>query len=209
MNVSDMITELQDHGFEDVSTTRVVAHINDAYHDVCSRIDWTWLRSIQSANSVASTATLTLGTAWKKIHKVVCSTTDQNIPYIEYSDLIDLIPDPQDTSTALGEPKYFYIFDDVVYLYPIPDSVRTYKVWTTLSSVDLLSTSVTADIAIPAQHQRVLILGALKNLYPLNDDINAASYFEQQFEKRVAWMIQDAFDRQGDSEKFIVNTYED
>jgi hypothetical protein len=208
MDVSAMIAEIQEHGFEDMSSARIVAAINDAYHDVSSRIDWPWMRTVYTDYSVSGNTNLTLSGSWKKIHKMICLTTKTIIPYREYYELIDENGVINSASITNGEPTNYYIWDDTIKFWPPPDAVRQYSVWATIDTTDLTSSSVTADIAIPAKHHRVLVLGALKNLYPLNDDLGAAQYFEQQFEKRIQWMIEEAFDKQGETEKFIVDSYD-
>lgn len=206
MNVSDMITEIQEHGFEDISSTRIVAAINDAYHDVVSRYSWPWAEVTQTASSVVGNQTLTLATAIRKVQKVVDTTNDIRLYYSTMEDLVNQVSNVADvTDTSI--PTNFYLYDGVLNLYPTPNAVNVYRVWGVATTADLTSGSLSADILIPPRHHRVLILGALANLAPLNDDLGLSQFHSGRYEQRIQHMVTDSFDISSDRELVMVDTY--
>ena len=206
MDVSAMITEIQEHGFEDISSTRIVAAINDAYHDVCSRYSWPWLEVTQTASSVIGTQALTLATPIRKVQKVVNTTDDVRLYYSTMSDLVDVIDNAADV-TDTGMPTNFYIYDGVLNLYPTPNAVSVYRVWGIAETSDLTSGTLSAAILVPPKHHRVLILGALANLAPLNDDLGLSQFHTSRYEQRIATMVADSFDLSNDRNLVLVDPY--
>jgi len=43
MTIADILTELDDHGFQDISSVRKMGYINDVTADICSREPWPFL----------------------------------------------------------------------------------------------------------------------------------------------------------------------
>lgn len=213
MLVTDMVTEIQEHGFEDLSTTRIVAAINDAYHDVCSRHEWTWMESsAQIANLAAGNPSLNMTPypfrTIQKIYGAAVDGAETALRYIDFNELVNKVGNP--INEDRGEPThwYYYLGSNLIRLFPYPDAVYTYVIAFIARSVDLSTSSLTTDIKVPDHHRRVMVLGALKNLYPINDDMNAAMFFEQQYEARIQRMFLDDVSIQTDIENHVVDVYD-
>lgn len=208
MDVSAMITEIQEHGFEDISSTRIVAAINDAYQDVCARFAWPWLQTVQTATASVGNQTLTLATAVRNVDKVVNVTQDARLYFSDYTELINRADDIADT-TDRANPSHYYLLDGALLLYPTPSVADTYRVYGYQDVSDLTSGTLSAAIAIPSKHHRVLITGAIMRLAPLNDDWGMAQFFEGQYERRIQTMVADSFNVAGDRSMVIEDTYGD
>src|SRR5688572_8211000 len=114
MDVSEILAELDDHGFADTSTTRKMAEINDAYFDACSRHAWPFLMGTGTANYTNTTNTITVPADVEKI----ISLTNQAGRIVRpiraetfYRDLIT-------AQGATGTAKYWFKAGSTYFIWP-------------------------------------------------------------------------------------------
>lgn len=207
MNVSDIISALDDHGFDDRSTSRKMEVINDSYLDVLSRQPWPFLEAASTSVTInSSTGQITSPT---DIHKILM--------LVDYTNSIKLDPERFEFLTKqFGQltsgndnPLYYYPIGSSFYVYPVPSSSATYHIYYLKAPSDLTSSSVEADILLPRKHHRLLVLGAASKLHAMDDDLDLSEKFAAQFEARIFNMQEDIWMRQYDRPERIYNAGSD
>lgn len=185
--VADITSELDDHGFADTLTTRKVAIINDVVADVCSREPWPFLvKNLTltfSGNAYASN--------WPADFRQVDEggiTDPSTGAIIQWERRGTLKKRFANSLNTPGTPSWYYFLARRAQFLPVPLSGYTLDMDYLAQHPTLLSTSIETDILIPANHHRVLVLGALLRLYSMEDDPENAALFGQQYEGRISTM---------------------
>lgn len=197
MNVTDLISELNDHGFTDTQTTRKMALINDTVWDVCSREPWPFLEGTTTLtfDGINSTPTNTPA----DFHQVIDAVDSQaSMPLqplrADYVEKTFMGP----SFSAVGNPQGYYFDGDKLRFYPTP--VASSTVWMRYLRLQpaLGNSDLEAAILIPPRHHRVVILGTLWKLYDLEDDTELSARFEQHYENKLIQMRNDVWMKQYD-----------
>jgi hypothetical protein len=84
-----------------------------------------------------------------------------------------------------------------MYVYPALTSPITFRLYYIRIPSDLTSSTVSADILLPARHHSIIVFGALVKAFLVNDDPQAAT-FQQMFESRYQQMRNDLWLNQYD-----------
>jgi len=201
-SVSDLISELGDHGFTDTSTARKVSVINDSIWEICGREPWPFLEKSIDLNFDGSSATPSnFPSDFRAALKVVRIDNGLRIPYMRLDDAEEMFATEL---TEAGDPYAFYFLAGSMKFVRIPAAatglLRMRYIHTPAA---VTSGTAEAGIIIPARHHRAILLGALWKLYDMEDDIELAQRFQGNFEKRMNDMRQDLWARQYDSPDYI------
>lgn len=200
MLVSEMITEFREHGFDDLTDSRILSFLNDAYFDICAREPWPFLET---------TATVTMDsnglvTSPTDIHQVQAITDTANKMAIKprrYDELADIYGALTDT----GQSLYYYFIGDSLYMYPI-DTGGTYKVYY-LKQVPALTSSPDTSPIFNAYHHRNIIVGGLAKAAVMEDDPDLAAVFTNIYETRMQQMRQSLWKKQYDETDVIQDMF--
>jgi hypothetical protein len=195
MDVSEMLTDLGDHGFTDTSTATKVRMLQDTIWEIEGLRPWPFLESEATLTfSGSSGLASNFPAAFKTALKLKDVQRNVALDPVSESDLEDA---GYDLSTV-GVPKVYYPVGDKLYVWPIPPSSTTVRMRYLRSSTAISSSSVSADILIPARHHRLIVLGALVRLYDMEDDPELAARFQGHYETRLERMVDDLFRKQLD-----------
>jgi hypothetical protein len=198
MDVSEMITELNEHGFEDTSSVRKVALINDTIWDICSREAWPFLEgSIELTFNGSSTVPSNFPTDFSKALSVTDAASGNVIRWERWEVVQKTYPSSIDTA-GLGYPQAYYFRDNQLRVFPLPASNMTLDLNYVKWPAELSAGSLEADIVIPTRHQRAIILGTLYKLYAMEDDPELSALFKDEYETRVSMMRDDLIREQYD-----------
>lgn len=201
MDVSEIITVLNNHGFEDTDTTQKMEAMNDAYYDFCSREDWPFLEAETtfsiSAGSVAVTEPADLG----RVLSIRIDSIPRKLIPERYENIIAADPGLE----VVGAPRAYYFVGDQLRIYPEPDAAYTATLFYSRYPTELTSSDVESAILIPKRHQRLLVVGTLYKLYLMEDDPELAQEFERHFESRIERVRADMHNRQIDRPDYIVD----
>lgn len=204
MNVAAIVSELDDHGFEDTSSTRKVAIINDTIYDICERDPWPFLEASASMSITSADSTPTLPTDFR-----ACLTL--TIPALGYA----LNPERLDTvaktysATATGDPLLYYFVGNEMRLWPIPSTDRTSTIYYLRQHQAITAASAESAILVPTQHHRMIVLGALQRLYAMEDDPDLAVLFGTMYESRLASIKSGVWKKQYDRPDRVVDLWND
>jgi len=173
-----------------ISTSVLLQLLNDTNREVCNRYMLDFMQSSTTFNTVASTASYALSTIAADLQQLTSlriTSPDNNERWLQpmtAEDFDRFIADP--TSESEGSPEKYYLWNDTVYLYPVPDdaytiAVRYIKTPTTVESDD--------QPDIPEEYQEILTLGTLYRAMQINDNFDQALVIKNQFDTQVIDMI--------------------
>jgi len=187
MDVSEMITEIDDHGFGDLLSDSKVGVINDTIWDVCSREGWPFLETATTSVTVDSSGKITSPTDISKIISLVNQTDGYSlIP--ERREYLDKVSGGDLSQT--NDPRYYYRLGADFYIFPI-STTKVLSIAYVKVPVAVTAASLETAIPIPIRHQRLIVLGALAKLYYREDDPELGALFDEQMEARIANMRED------------------
>jgi hypothetical protein len=196
MDVADMYSELNDHGFTDTGTPRKLGMLNDALYDAAARESWPHLETsanltFDGSSQVATNQPADLGSVMELV-----DLTNGNRP-LEWVRL-DVLDKQGVDHTQTGTPLYYFFLGDEIHFWPIPPASTSIRLRYYRIPAPLVDGMLSASIDWPVPHHRVLVLGALFRLYDLEDDPELAVRFQQHFEQRIQVAVGDQFQRQVD-----------
>ena len=192
MDMVEILSELTDHGFEDTSTARKVAVVNDSYFDLCSREPWPFLEKQATLSFTGADTPTNLPADFSKLISLVNPSSGQVVASTRLDDFAN-----QFTLYAndVADPLRYYFIGNVLHVQPKPSSGTSLILNYVANPAELSDTAVEADILVPPRHQRALVLGALSKLYLMEDDPELSSAFNQLFESRIQTMRADLWTR--------------
>lgn len=202
MDVAEMITIIDDHGFEDKTSASKMEKINDTLWDVCGREPWYFLESTNTSLTIDSTGKITSPTSISKITSLIDTSNNRVLEPIEHDTLVQMYPS---RITETGYPKLYYQTAGDFYVWPIPDATYTYHLKYMRLHPELTSSDVESAIYLPARHHRVLVLGALSKMYAEDDDPELAAAYDEMFEIRYANMREDLWKWNYDMDQVMVD----
>lgn len=195
MNVSDMLSDIDGHGFADTPQGDKLSLLNDTIGDVNSRERWPFLIKTVSLNFDGSSPTPTnMPTDFKAVKWITDTSTGETI----WPERDDTIYGRYGSNlTQVDVPFAFYFVGQQLRFYPIPSAATgryLLDYWCTQTPVD--SATLEAAILMPPRHHRVYVLGTLGKLYSREDDNDLASQKFQEYEARINTMRYDLINQQ-------------
>lgn len=198
MDVADIIAELDEHGFEDVTEAEKVRAIQGTIWQVEGMYPWPFLE--QSINldfaGSADTASNFPGD-FRATVRLKDLTTGLRLLPLRLEEFEDRVGTEH---SQAGDPRLYYFEGTSLKVWPLP-AVSTGRVkmryirW----SDEITAASVEADILFPKYfHREVIANGALSRMYEMEDDPELASRFEQRQDKAIQLALEALFKRQYD-----------
>jgi hypothetical protein len=186
MDVEAMISDIDDHGFEDSSEERKLSVLNDVYHDVLSREPWPFLEKLdRDTDLTLSDDVLEASEAIRAV--LMLRVLTRTVVPIR---LDEFLRHYGHRSTQAGTPEFYYFVGNELRLWPIPAALPTGSTLAYLMRAeDLAAGTDEEDILLPREYHRdILVNGALYKLYALEDDAELASGFQRYFEEGLQRM---------------------
>lgn len=194
MDVQAIIDDLVDHGFDDASTERLLAVINETYYDVCDSQPWRFLEeNVTLEFDGANGAPTNMPSDFRTLVAIFRTADGTKLEHIRYDDFIagyamDL--------NNLASPLLYYFQGTQLKTYPIPGATETVTLQYIRTPSELSQTDVEANILIPKRyHRATLVNGALYKLYLMEDDPELSSSFKALYDQALVkmsadWLIQ-------------------
>jgi hypothetical protein len=186
MDVADMISEIDDHGFTDTEAARKVAMLNKAMYDIASRANLPWLLTTAtlSFDGTSNVATTGYPTNLDTVYDL--SRTDgSNFYPLEPIRLDDLDKRGVDLA-AVSDPQEYYFIGEQLTVNPRPASGTTLRLRYYRVPAELTDATVEANVDLPKQWHDVLVLGGLYRLYDMEDDPEQSVRFQDHYERRLS-----------------------
>ncbi len=92
----------------------------------------------------------------------------------------DAITGLNQSTTSEGTPQYYFVWNETIYLRPIPSSVATLKIFTYNEPSELTNTST---LEIPTQFQMDLVDYIVSEMAAKDSNFEAAQYYANKWER--------------------------
>lgn len=211
MDVSEIITELNDHGFTDTGTSRKVSMIQHTIWEIEGREPWPFLETLLTLNYDGSSAVATnMPTNFRALLFLKDTTTGRSLTFLRQEDFERTVGE-LGNYTTVSDPMYYYFEGNQLKVWPVPPSssgrLRLHYIkW----SPEVTDATVEASILIPAQHHRLIVWGALWKLYDMEDDPELATRYQQHFENGLAALRASVWQRQfGQTDTILITDNDD
>lgn len=173
MTGQDMVDEMRDHEFDDLTNIRLLSLLNENYQDVCSRYLWPFLQATTTLTVDANGAMTVWPTDLAHI-KSIYQTDDTT-----HTNLLD------------NDDNFYLPLGNQPILTPSFNGVAmTMVYYKTPADITLVTSPV-----FPSRHHVVVVFGGLARAYYMNDDLAIGQTFEQRYERRIQTMASDLLKR--------------
>lgn len=182
MNVADILSDLNDHGFEDTPTERKLAVINETIGDIAGRELWPQLvKTLNLTFAGGSSAPSNWPTDFRAVKSL--KRTDKAGVFTEWrSD--DFEEQYGSVATQAGDPMLYYFEGNVLNVWPVPANGTTLRMRYAYNPTDVVEQSLASAIWFPPMYHRgIIVNGAVYKLYLMEDDAELSREFERLYEK--------------------------
>ena len=201
MLASEMVTEVRDHGFDDLTESRILSFLNDAYFDICSREPWPFLEKTATL-TINSAGLVTSPTDILSVLNVYDATNGGKLVPQRLDDISDLYG--QNLAEAQAQARHYYFIGTAMYVYPVPSA--TLKMNYIHQPVAITTSPDTSPI-LPTHAHRLLVTGALAKAAVMEDDPDLAAVYTNMFETRLSQARSAMWMRQYDQPEVIQNVF--
>lgn len=190
MLVSEMVSEVRDHGFDDLTESRILSFLNDTYLDICSREPWPFLEATATL-TVSAAGLVTAPTDIRSILNIYDATNGGKLQPQRLDDISDLYG--QNLAESASQARHYYFIAGALYVYPVPSAVLKANY---IKNPAILTASPDTSPILPVHVHRLLVTGALAKAAVMEDDPDLAAVYTNMFETRLSqarsalWMRQ-------------------
>lgn len=185
MTLAELRTAVKAFGYGNEDDTFLTSWINTAYQDVAGRARWRWTEGISTVTTTGGLPTTTLPTSlyFGDLRSI---TSGLATPYYinNKSEMDDL---HLRTGLVNGTPQAYTILGPVIYWYPIPNAVYSYRLYVWNAPTLLAADGDTPTL--PANFHQVLVLGAMMLASMRDHDTGRAQFYEGRYERMIQQMI--------------------
>lgn len=203
-----MILELRDHGFDDLTDSRLLSFLNDTYYEFCALEVWPFLET--SSTTLTTTVGAKLLTTPTDLRAVLGIINTQTGNVLSPDRRETLIKRFAQTLTTRGEPGFYYPIGQTINLMRVPDQAYP-LLFDYVKRPAALTTVITGGVdstpIFPADHHRVLVLGALSRANAMEDDPDTAAFYDQLYQGKVQKIRNDLWGWQYDRPDRIVDIF--
>lgn len=181
MNVADIVSELDDHGFADTGSIRKVGVIQDTIWQIEGLKPWpflqtTWTLSFDGTNPYP-TNWAALTPSFRASVRLKDMSNGRRLGYVREEEFEDYVG----TNYTQGGAPQLYYFGDAGQLnvWPVPPAGAALRLKGSRWSDPITSATTESGILIPKYYHRGLIVnGSLQRLYAMEDDTELAPVFQ-------------------------------
>ncbi len=200
MTVAEMMSEITDAGYGDVTAVRQVSYINDTLWDITAREKWPFREKNIGLLFDGTNAT---PTNWPTDFSQATWIYDISLGEAIWPERVETIRDRFAnalTTTGVANTTFCYYFiNKTAFFVSIPvasNGVARYYMDYVAKQVALTSASVEADILLPKEFHRVIVAGTLYKLAMLFDDTDVAPMYQAEYENKLMQMREELLRRQ-------------
>lgn len=200
MQVDDIISEVDDHGFADESVARKIAALNWAIKDIANRKLWTFLDKVVTLTFNGSSATPTNAPTDLRAARKMIDLSQTNPRRINYK-RIDDMEEHYNLSDA-GTPYFYYFEGTTLKVYQIPGASQTLRFRYAQVAPTVVSGGAESTIIIPSQFHEALVLRTVIRLYMMEDDTDMAAAFKPLYDEQLA-VMSEAYPMAADDPEYV------
>lgn len=201
MDVTEIIAELDDHGFADTSTERKLSAINFAIKNLSQRRAWPFLEKVV-AITFDGTSPVPVDTPadLRTVMKLIDTTTGRRIRPQRVDDMEEKYGSQL---TVAGDPFFYYFEGTELRIFQVPGVGQSLRLRYLRTAPAVVEGGDEATIVVPPDYHEAIIFRALMRLYDLDDDPELAGRFEAHYENVLAQMTEALVTQQKDAPDFI------
>lgn len=204
MDATQMLAELNDHGFSDESTIAKVRALQHSVWDIEGRLAWTFLEGSATLTFDGTNPYPTnLPDDFRAAVRVQVLDNGNRLRPVRMEELEDLAVG---NYVGSGAPQVYYFDGRVLNVWPVPGAGTTAKLRYIKWSSPISDTSAESAFLVPKYFHRLIVYGALWKLYDMEDDPELSSRFEGHYEAGLKQMQEAMWQRQYDQPDHIVMT---
>jgi hypothetical protein len=163
VNLGQLRTQIQDHGYSADTVAQQNDYINAAYREIHGSMRWPFLEAVSlnaQATSVGTQAYTPPMTNWRNIDAIrIAQPNIANFISIEYMDPQQLFDMSWVNPTETATPRYWTMYAQQIWFFPIPDDVYEISYFYCIEPADLAADN---DVpVIPLAYHDVLVSGAI------------------------------------------------
>lgn len=213
MNLTAIQTDIQNHGFSDISTTDLNTAINYVYQDLLNIESWPVLQKTLTTTWTAGQAQqFSAVTDIKQVLSLVDTVQGYELIPMKSDDFYKQYAD---VLTLSGNPVIYHqpIVNSTapmgwqVHTWPYPAGATACQLRYLYIAPDL---SAGTDVPVlPARFHRMLTYGSLIYIYQMEDDTEASMRFQGLYDRGLARMRDDLWSQQFDRDDYILDVTSD
>lgn len=205
MDISDVLDELDDHGFSDTAQERKLSVVNDTIQDICAREPWPFLEASAAITLSAGDEAPTLPARFRAAIGLIIPS--QGV--VMTPERLDTIAKTYPNSLAsTGLPYFYYFVGSELRVLPVPGTDYAAMLFYLQDHPEVDENTLGTELLIPSRHHRAIVLGSVTKLYAMEDDPELSALFNQQYEERLARMESDSWKRQYDRPDRVVDIWD-
>jgi hypothetical protein len=201
MTVTELLAEINDHGFEDTLATRKVAAVNWAIKNIAQRKPWPFLEKVMTLTFSGSNPVPTNVPAdLRAVMKIMDLSTGRRVRFKRTDDM--------EESYAMnlldaGDPFFYYFEGSQLRIWQVPGASQTLRLRYIRTAPTVADGDPEANIIIPPDYHEAIIFRALFRLYDLEDDPELSQRFEAHYENVLQQMTDALMAQQHDEPEYI------
>lgn len=201
MTVDEMLTELNEFGFEDTNISEKLNAINFAIKNISQRKLWTFLESVVSLTFTGSSGTPSnVPTDLRAVKKIVDTSTGRRIRFKRTDDMEEQYGSQL---TQAGDPYFFYFEGRTLKIWQTPSASQTLRMRYVRFAPKIAAGDPEASIIVPPDGHEAVVLRALQWLYDLEDDPELAQRMEAKAENAITLLDATLDVQQDDAPEYI------
>jgi len=203
-NTADIVSVINDYGFEDTSSNTKLAMLNDTISEFCALEPWPFLESDVTLTFSGSSAVPTnIPSDFRASLVIVDPVTGRNI---RPERLDTLEKSAAGLLTQSGDPLFYYFEGGQLRFAGVPTASFTARMRYLRLHPTVTVDTTSSGYLIPVRHWWVLIFGTLAKLYDLDDDPEMSDRMEAHYDKKVAKIRSELWKTQYDEPDYVVVT---
>ncbi len=211
MNITEIIDDIDDHGFEDTDPARKLAVIQDVYNDVLTREAWPFLEAFYRLTFTGLSDQASDLPADFRAVLTAKVENGQRLAWMRFDEFERRYG--SNTLYAVDNPLVYYFIGNELHFFPVPSATVRIRLAYIKRPNTLALTgtgSNEADLLLPKEfHRSILVNGSLYKLYALEDDAELAAGFQQYFEEGLQKMREFAWRKQYDWPEVVETSWDD
>lgn len=192
MTPANMVTEINDYGFEDIASARMYAILNQALREITQQEPWPWRETSATLTFAGGSATPVSVTRLSQPLVITNPSTGRRIQPMRSEDFQKRFPA---NLTDAGEPELYYFDGYTIKFYPVPPSSVTLTMRYLQYQADVTSGSAESDVLLPERYHWLPIFLTLSRLYARDDDLELAQFFREDYDRLLNTMKNDLWMR--------------
>lgn len=204
MDMPAILSDLNDHGFSDTTTTRKVAVVQDTIWQFEGLRPWPFLEKVKYLDSSAASNTFSdFPSDFRATVRLKDLTLGRRLQPYRAEDVEDMTGTQH---AKAGDPELYFFEENNLKVWPVPTTAATdrFKLVYVRWSDAVTDTSAESAILLPKYfHRGIIVNGALSRLYDMEDDTELATRFEQKQQGAIAQAVEALWQRQYDRPDFV------